>query len=289
MNAKIYEMVTERILKQLEAGVVPWRKPWNFYGTVSWKTQKPYRGVNALLLDPGEYATFLQIKEAGGRVRYGEKSQMVVFWDFIPEKDKDGELTDKKRPLLMYHNVFEINRQVEGLDSRRKQDVFVHESIEEAERIVQNFIGAPRIVHAPNKAVYKPREDVIYTPPMRDYAVPEEYYSTLFHELIHSTGAANRLNRSGITEFNGFGSEQYSKEELIAEMGASMLCGVAGIVNQTIDNNSAYIAGWLGKLRHEKTWIIQAAGQAQKAADYILGARVEEQEGESNGGHSDAA
>jgi len=94
--------------------------------------------------------------------------------------------------------------------------------------------------------------------------------------MMHSTGHVNRLNRLGITEVAAFGSEVYSKEELVAEIGAAMLCGVAGVDNSTIENSAAYIGGWLRKLKDDKKLIVQAAGQAQKAADFILGMTFEE-------------
>ncbi|OPA80243.1 hypothetical protein BVG16_05745 [Paenibacillus selenitireducens] len=108
-------------------------------------------------------------------------------------------------------------------------------------------------------------------PTLRDYEKPEEYYSTLFHEYIHSTGHDKRLKRSGITEVAAFGSDTYSKEEFVAEIGAAMLCSVAGIDNSTFNNSVAYIGGWLRKLKSDNKMIVQAAGQAQKGVDFILG------------------
>jgi antirestriction protein ArdC len=267
-------MVTERIVKLLETGVVPWRRPWvNRGGAVNWLTQKPYRGINTMLLDPGEYATMKQINAAGGKVKKGEKSQIIVFWKWINFKDEEtGEVSDEKIPLLRYYRVFEINTQCEGLESRRKQmEEFSHDPIEEAEKIVQGFAGTPPIRFAPGRAYYRPSADFISVPPIQDYGIPGEYYSTLFHEMVHSTGHPKRLNRPGVANFDTFGSEQYSKEELVAEMGAAMLCGMAGIDNSTIDNSVAYIGAWLRKLKDDAKLVIQAAGQAQKAADHILG------------------
>jgi antirestriction protein ArdC len=101
-------------------------------------------------------------------------------------------------------------------------------------------------------------------------SVPE-YYSTLFHELTHSTGAAHRLARKGVVDPIRFSSHDYSFEELVAECGAAFLCANAGIDNRTLDNSAAYIASWGRKLRSEPRWIVEAAGQAAKAADLILG------------------
>jgi antirestriction protein ArdC len=120
--------------------------------------------------------------------------------------------------------------------------------------------------------VYYPTFDRINCPPLKDFQIAEEYYSTLFHEMIHSTGHKSRLARSGITTQSvAFGDDVYSKEELIAEMGAAMLCGVAGIDNSTIENSASYIDSWLRVLKKDSRLVLQAAAQAQKASDYILG------------------
>jgi antirestriction protein ArdC len=271
MSTNIYEKVTEKIMEKLKSGVIPWRKPWINGAAVSWETQKPYRGINAMLLDPGEYATFLAIKKAGGKVKKGEKSQIIVFSERKPVKDKEtGELTGEMYTVFKQYLVFEINTQCEGMKSKRAQQIVIdHDPIAEAEKIVHGFDGAP-IRFAPGRAFYRPSEDFISVPEINDYPIAGEYYSTLFHEMIHSTGHPKRLNRPGVANFDTFGSEQYSKEELVAEMGAAMLCGVSGIDNSTLDNSASYIAAWLKKLSDDPKLVMQAAGQAQKASDLIL-------------------
>lgn len=269
----VYQIVTERIIKKLEQGVAPWRRPWNSKGVaVNWKTQRPYRGINTLMLEPGEYATYKQIKEAGGKVKTEERKKwhMVVFWKWLEIEDEDkGETV--KVPFLRYYRAYEINTQVEGLRSKRVVKENDHNPLEEAEEIFKGYINAPDYTFESGSAYYQPRRDRINVPPLKDFDLPEEYYCTLFHEMVHSTGHRNRLNRPGIEEVAAFGSEVYSKEELVAEMGAAMLCGVAGIDNSTIDNSASYIAGWLEALKNDKRMVAQAAAQAQKAADYILG------------------
>ncbi|WP_027365101.1 ArdC family protein [Desulfotruncus alcoholivorax] len=275
--ATVYQIVTNEIIKKLEAGTIPWRKPWRDPGAVNWKTQKPYRGINAILLDPGEYLTFKQVQEAGGKVKKGAKSHIVVFWKWLETENKEtGEL--EKIPFLRYYRVFELS-QTEGLKSRRKDtEVFNHNPIEAAEKIIEGYQSRPLITFAPGKAFYSPITDSISVPALSDYQKPEEYYSTLFHEAIHSTGHKTRLNRATLTEMAAFGSETYSKEELVAEIGAAMLCGTAGIENKTLENSAAYIQSWLRVLKKDSRMVVLAAGQAQKAADYILGYRELEQE-----------
>jgi antirestriction protein ArdC len=273
-NETIYEMVTAKIIEQLEAGVIPWRKPWINGGAVNWKTQKPYRGINTMLLSEGEYATFKQITEAGGKVKKGAKSSFVIFWKWLEKENEVGEL--EKIPFLRYYRVFEINTQVEGLESKRKAQTFDHNPIEKCEEIFKGYINRPTIAWERKGAYYVPSEDHINMPPMKDFTKVEEYYSTLFHEMAHSTGHKSRLNREGITSVANFGSETYSKEELVAEMTASMLCGVAGIDNSTIENSASYIKSWLGKLKEDKTLLVKAGGQAQRASDHILNIKWEE-------------
>lgn len=274
MSQKIYEMVTERIMNMLEQGVIPWRRPWVVNTAVNWKTQKPYRGINTLLLPAGEYATWKQITEAGGHVKKGEKAHIVVFWRWLEVEDKEtGE--KEKVPFLRYYSVFEINTQCDGLKSKRGEISFEHDPIAEAENIVNGYADSPEIYFKSGRAYYVPAKDYISVPPIKDYPKKEEYYSTLFHEMIHSTGHKNRLNRPGIETVAAFGSEVYSKEELVAEIGAAMLCAKVGIDNSTIENSAAYIGSWLRALKNDKKLVVQAAGLAQKGVDHILGVKYE--------------
>jgi len=266
--SKVYEIITNKIIAELEKGVIPWRKPWINNGSVNWVTQKPYRGINSMLLEAGEYATFKQITDAGGKVIKGAKSELVVFWKMNEYETDEGETN--KIPMLRYYNVFNIATCTTGLESKRNEESFDHDPIESGEALVNNFMDAPELRFAPGRAFYAPSMDYVSVPTMKDYPNPNEYYSVLFHEMVHATGHKNRLNRSGITSATAsFGSEEYSKEELVAEMGAAMLCGVAKIDNHTIENSASYIASWLRKLKNDNKMVIQAAGQAQKAADYI--------------------
>lgn len=273
----VYEIVTDRIIEQLENGVVPWRRPWINGGAVNWKSQKPYRGINTFLLPAGEYATYKQIVESGGKIKPKEmkKAHIIVFWKWLKNEDEEsGEI--KEIPYLRYYRVYEINTQVEGLNSKREAQTFDHNPIEKAEKIYKGYLNSPKFTFYSGQAVYYPTVDRINCPPLKDFINPEEYYSTLFHEMVHSTGHKSRLNRKGITTENvAFGDEVYSKEELVAEMGAAMLCGVAGIDNCTIQNSASYIQSWLRSLKEDSRLVVQAAGQAQKAADFILGNKMD--------------
>lgn len=274
----VYQIVTDRIISLLEQGTVPWRKPWATVNGMpkNLLTGKEYRGVNVFLLGCQQYSspywlTYKQAQEKQGNIRKGEKSSMVVFWKLL-DKDSSGQ-NDKstgKIPLLKYYSLFNLE-QTEGIPSPTFDvPVFPFTPIEKAERIVQNMPNRPEIIYGGNRASYTPASDTIRMPHEEMFEKSEEVYSVLYHEMSHSTGHKSRLARKEVMETNEFGSESYGNEELVAELASSMLCGVAGISNQTIDLAASYLNGWLSVLKKDKKLIIVAAAQAQKAADYIL-------------------
>lgn len=280
----VYEQVTTRIMDILEAGTVPWRKPWkSTEGARNLISKKPYRGINQFLLNCSPYSspywlTYRQAAEKGGQVRQGEKSTAVVFWKWLNPKavpDEDDNLTSGKVPLLRFYNVFNLE-QIDGIPAPVEgQPANPFTPIEQAERVIKNMPLRPVIKYGGDRACYSPTLDQIKLPKRNAFKSPEEFYSTAFHELAHATGHSSRLSRKGILEPSYFGSHNYSQEELVAEFGASMLCGHAGIEQQTLENSAAYIQGWLQVLRGDKKLAIIAAGQAQLAADYILNRQPE--------------
>ena len=140
------------------------------------------------------------------------------------------------------------------------------------EEIVKHYyVKGPQVTHQENWAYYSPSKDLVNMPDQTRFDSVQSYYAVLFHELTYSTGHERRLNRPGITDQAAFASETYSKEELVAEMGAAFLCGMCDIANQTIDNTASYVQGWLKRLRSDKKLIVQAAAQAQKSTDFIMG------------------
>lgn len=284
-NNKIYEMITEKIIEQLEQGVIPWHKPW--FGTpdgpFSRSTGKPYSFINQVLLDkPGEYLTFKQIQEAGGKLKKGTKGKQVVFFKpyKIEEKDDEGNTTEKTIPLLRYYTVFHID-DTEGVEPLKKPECINNEPIETAERIINNYINssnAPKFINnkLSDRAFYRPATDEVVVPMITQYENVEEYYSTAFHELTHSTLTESRCNRKSESSIAAFGSEDYSKEELVAELGAASLVNISGIETEKSFNNSAsYIQSWLEALRNDKKMITLAATKAEQAVDFILNAEPE--------------
>ena len=282
----IYAIVTDKIINLLEQGIVPWRRPWTATGLPrNLVSKKPYRGINHFLLSASKYVspfwlTIRQANELGGHVRKGEESAIVVFWKVEDAKqstaDLDNEETDGKthrRFLLRYYRVFNLEQcelPQTLLDKLPKIEMHEHNPIEAAERIIAGMLNPPEIQHAGSKAFYSPTTDRITLPPREFFASAEEYYATALHETVHSTGSQKRLAREGVCEAAPFGSPVYSKEELCAEMGAAFLCAEAGISNAVIDNQAAYVAGWLKKLRDDRRLLVTAAAQAQRASDYIL-------------------
>ncbi len=267
----VYDVVTKRIMEQLKRGVIPWHKPWFSYPAVNWVSQRAYRGVNALLLASGEYATWNQIQQAGGHVKKGQRSTPVVFWKELESKDEETGET-KNVSFLRYYNVWEINQQCAGLDSRRKGNTKRPNElieVETAENLVENYPNPPNIIPGTSHAYYRPGNDEVGIPDKAAFDRIEDYYSILYHELVHSTGHVNRLARREVVDRVRFGSDRYSQEELVAEIGAAMLCDIAGIADITIENQTAYVAGWLRRLGDNNKWIVQASSKAQKAVEYI--------------------
>lgn len=277
MKKDVYEMVTDRIIEQLEQGVISWEKPWGgvIDGAYNRISKKPYSLLNQMLLQhSGEYATFKQWSELGGHIRKGEKAEIVVFWKLQPYEDEnaDGEKIIKQIPLLRYYNVFHVS-QVDGIEPK-ELDLNEFEPIEEAERIKTEYMTREHLKileKLTDKAFYSPTFDYIQIPCKEQYQNVEEFYSTLFHEMVHSTGYKTRLDREDVKDCMYFGSENYSKEELTAELGSAFLVNLLGIeTKNSFRNSSAYIQGWLGRLRGDKKFIVSASSKAEKAVKYIL-------------------
>lgn len=276
----VYSIVTEKILEALDKGVVPWRRPWGGKQLMpkSATTGKHYRGINVWLLfvsaechgyESPWWVTYKQAQALGGQVKKGEKSTLVTFWKEWTPKDAEE---DEKIPVLRYFNVFNA-AQCDGLGAKftERPDVptYQHDAIEECERIAAGYPNGPTVEHGGFKACYQPGPDRVMIPRAQFFEQREEYYSALFHELVHSTGHAKRLNREDLGKQD---IEPYGREELIAEMGAALLCGVAGISPQTIDNSASYIDNWRRTIKEDVKLVVRSAAAAQKAADCVLGA-----------------
>lgn len=269
----IYDMVTDVHINALENGTVPWNKPWTGGLPMNLISKKPYRGINVFLTALQDFTspywlTFKQAKVLKGTIKQGAKSTAIVFWNFTEKEDENGNL--KSIGFLKYYNVFNVE-QTEGItDYVNELPEFV--DIVDCEKITDNMPDVPEISFGGARATYNVDTDEIKLPNKKTFHSPAAFYSVKYHELIHSTGAEKRLNRPELVETPGIFSRgaDYSNEELTAEIGASFLTAITGIGEKVIDNQTAYIAGWLKQLRNDKRLVLNAAGKAQKAVDYIL-------------------
>lgn len=277
----IYEMVTDNIIKALENDIVPWNKTWQQGGLpMNLTTKKPYRGINPFLLRLQPFAspywlTFNQIRKIkNAQLVKGQKATPIVFWKFCESKETDETTGLKKKfAMLKYYNVFNVE-QTEGLEYP-KLDELNFEPIVDCENITSKMKKSPRFEFGGNRAFYDKENDKIGLPNKEQFESAESFYATKFHELIHSTGHTSRLNRKTLMDSKGilFAGDDYSNEELVAELGASFLSALTGIGEKVIENQTAYIKGWLEQLRNDKKLIVSASGKAQSAVDYIIDAQ----------------
>lgn len=293
----IYAAVTDRIIAELESGIIPWNRPWTGVseGAIRRSNGKPYSLINQLLLGkPGEYLTFKQCKDEDGKIKKGAKSKMVVFWKVLHREKKDangsiirdenGLPIDDPIPMLRYYNVFHID-DCEGIEPKYTAERLpaTASTVERAEEIIADYSKRAKLTveHSKqNRAFYSPRRHLVSLPLMEQFEDTAGYYDTAFHELTHSTGHKSLLNR--FSESDGaaaFGSESYSKEELIAEIGACGILHELGLETvKSFRNNAAYIQSWLSALKNDKRLIVSAASRAEKAIKLILGTQDEAEE-----------
>lgn len=299
MKFDIYEEVTNRIIQQLTQGIIPWRKPWRMSG-VSIKgeadlrklafnrvTKTAYSALNQMLLSrAGEYASFKQWQDLGGKVKKGAKAEIVVFWKWLEGKTKDTDTDEEKLvkiPYLRYYQVFHI-QDVDGVEPLKFEEVKAPDETTfapevQAEELINEYCEREEIEirFGGNSAFYAPRLDYIQLPERFQFGKKAgEFYSTAFHEIVHSTGHEERLDR--LNSCSGFGSESYSKEELVAEIGAAGLLNLLNIETEsTFTNSVAYIQSWIKALRNDTKMIVQASSKAEKAVRYIIIGNAEEE------------
>lgn len=289
-QAKIYQMVTERIMDALKNGTVPWVKPWTAGGVMfprSMSTRKHYRGVNIWLLaltqmdkgySSGWWGTYKQIAERGGTVRKGEKSTTIVFWKRIVKDDDTAPDGKRQFFMLRYYRVFNAC-QADGLPDHfypEPDESRPVECNEDADAAITAYLanGGPELRKvAGDRAYYRPSTDTITLPMDDQFPTVDGRYYTTFHELAHSTGHKDRLNRD--LEYAHKGSGRYAKEELVADMASAMVSALFGY-ESTADQSADYVKGWLSALSDDHTLVISASAQAQRAADLILGTTFED-------------
>lgn len=283
----LYAEVTAQVQAALDAGVVPWKRPWQsgadahrnpVSGTV-------YRGVNPMLLElraltagygDRQWLTFKGAQSAGGSVRKGEHGQMVVFFKMLIAKGEDAEGVEVARPIpmLRHFTVFNV-AQIDGLELPEVDapEVVPFIPMERCEEVAAGYLARAEgltLAHGGDRAFYQPNLDHLGMPDREMFDAPAFYYSTLFHEMGHSTGHVSRLARKDLVDTAGMRSKSYAREELTAEMTAAMLCGYADILPEQLGQSAAYIASWRKALADDPRCVVVAAQRAQKAADLIL-------------------
>lgn len=289
---KVSEKVQKVIIDLLRQGTIPWSSPVDMGKAVSWVTGKAYKGVNAWILPPGEYLTFSQVKNQGGKVKKGSKSHTAIYWNVVDSRTEteqrviDGVTREvpKKLYIMRYFNLFEVS-QCEGISYKHNKESYyaneesskdtreLEEQLQKAERIINTFKYKPtynleRHIKTP---CYIPSLDTIEMPRRAMFSSLERYYSTFFHELTHATGSEDRLNRDGVARFKGkLDKRNYSYEELVAEMGASIMGGYLGFSEKIYESNASYIEGWLRALDDDIGMLISASSKANEAFNYIL-------------------
>ncbi|MCC6816183.1 MAG: DUF1738 domain-containing protein [Saprospiraceae bacterium] len=293
-NTTLYEDVTLKIIALIEKGITPWRQTWSTYGLArNYVSGRLYSGINYLLLNNTKHSipyflTFSQIKALGGIIKAGSESEMVIYFK-VYYKDSDDRTLTKDQAMteirkgkeikilrfIRHYNVFNISdiEKVE-IDFNKFNEIKLtnNEKIERCEEIINNMTLSPVLKQIDaNRAYYDSNNDFINLPVMERFVSSEHYYATYFHELIHSTGHSSRLARPEVMDFAEFGTISYSKEELIAEMGATFLCSLVQIDSNMIFQNSAsYLSGWLKVLKEDPKFIFKVSAEAQKAVDYVL-------------------
>lgn len=280
-QSTVYQIVTDRIVKALECGVVPWRQPWQELPLpCNAVSQRQYHGINLFLLRLTHYRdhrwlTYRQAEELGGHVKIGEQSSIAVFWKRWQPKNEteiDKERSRPDIPILKFYHLFNV-AQCDGLDLPEPEGNSrpLHERIEMAEELVRQIPNPPRFHESAKVACYYPLVDVVQLPPMDCFESADGYYATLFHELGHATGHTSRLNRPGVMDSHRFGSAEYSREELVAELTSAFCSAQLGLDNSLIDNSASYIQGWITALKADDRAIISASAQAKRATDYLQG------------------
>lgn len=297
MKPDAYQMVTDRICELLEQGFIPWDKPWAMVSDCGWSGHdghvytllnqfmladpaKKYKSMDELVKDiAGEWVTFKQAQDRGGNVKKGEHGRKVVFFSMVPKKDDDGNETEKLIPVVSWSTVFKIS-QCEGIEQKFHKDadtLYDFSSDQTADDVASDYIFREGITFQTkqcNRASYNPRTDTVLLPLPEQFKDNGEYYSTLFHELTHSTGHEKRLNR--IKKEAAFGDDDYSVEELVAEIGSASIMATLGLEsNGTFRNSAAYIQNWLKALKNDKKMIVTASAKAEKAIKMIFGIREE--------------
>ena len=284
-----YQIITDAVLELMEKHGKDWCKPWQAQagaGHHNVKSGKSYNGTNIFLLAvsamkqdfaSNEWGTFKQWQDKGAKVRKGQKGTKIIFFDKIKVEDKETQ-EERLIPMLKGFTVFNAD-QVDGYDAKPVEPITETKARHDRSEALIAATGAD-IRFGGDRAFYVPSEDFVQMPILEDFkgtdtsSDVETYYSTMFHELTHWTGAKGRMDRKMIGKF---GSNAYAFEELIAELGAVFLTCQVGINVAPRADHAKYLNNWLEVIKNDKRAMVKAFAQAQKASDFILSFEQAEQ------------
>ena len=280
-RATATERIVQAITDQLDAGTVPWTKPWvvNSTGIISHANGRTYSLRNRMLLSyGGEYATFNQIKKAGGSVLKGEHATVVYFAKEVSKELDDG--TKDSYYYLTGYPVFRIGSQTTGIEPKYR-DKWENGGLPSdtdtcmmAVREYCNRVGI-KLLGGGAEAFYMKSDDAVQVPGVDSFPVREQYFHTLFHELVHSSGHPDRLNR--LCHYT-WGDSNYATEELVADIGACLCLGRLGLdTTKCIKNTASYVASWRKHISNFKPQDFgECVRQAERACDYIFNTQNKE-------------
>ena len=278
-SKNIYAKITDLIIERLEQGEIAWENPViNNCRPQNLVSGSMYKGINPIILSRSEtpfFMTFKQAKKIGANVKKGAKALPIVFWDVTTKKveNEKEEIENKNFYFLKYYNVFNIS-DIENIPNKYMEKTILNENhnikIQTAEQIINNYKNPPKFEYCTGTPHYSPTNDTIRTPKKEYFKNANHYYSTVYHEMGHSTGHVSRLNRlKSCSKSLNYRSNEYAKEELVAELTASFLMAETG-EKINIKNRTAYIQSWLKALKNDCKILLQAAGKAEKAVNYVL-------------------
>ena len=280
----VHQIISGRVIEFLEQGTVPWRIPWTQAGVPkNLITGRAYRGINTMLLaslgyERNLFVTSKQLKEINASIRPDEKPHLVTYWNYSDrETAAKEEAGTKRQGMLRYYLVYNIAQCVGIPEELVKPVEPVNFPVLACEKIVEEMLQKPSIRHKDPEAYYDCLDDYVNMPKQKSYVNDEAYFSVLFHELAHSTGHHTRLDRMGLVQMSEYGGNEFSQEELIAEMATGYLHSLTGITG-TYKHYTEHIEGWAGRMRCDKHLAINAATQAQRAVDFILNVQSEDKE-----------
>lgn len=290
INSAYYNKLVEELINLMRQGDIFWRQPWFSVVPRNYKTDRKYNGINIVNLNYSAFKkefksnywiTEKQAKSLKGDIKEEEVENFtnVIMAKWVPKSwiNKYSKKTTVYWLLIRVYPVYNLDQTI-GVKKKKEDEITLFENskfkIKKAENIINNFKEKPTINIDNHAAYYSPSEDKICIPQPQNFISPEEYYCTLFHELIHSTGHPQRLKRHSFMEKVKFGDEKYAKEEIVAELGAAFLCAECGFIYKTMKNSAAYLQSWLRGLENDYTLMFRSTSNAQNAVNYILGKEV---------------